>query len=114
MQKKQENSMYKPFLNILSALFAALVVTVAIGAPFYYYSYMKPEAIEVHALRDTVDSLQLVISSMQQVDTLTLNISEINAKNIESIEQEQAIVKRRVTDLEWWAKDVDADLDSYD
>lgn len=61
-----------------------------------------------------VDSLEVVINRMQKIDTLILDMSEYNSKDIEVMTEKQDILGERVTATEIWMRDIDCELDRFD
>lgn len=102
------------FLSVLSSFAAALIVVGAIVLPFYVHSRQSKSNERFYEIENKVDSLENVITKMQEVDTLSLNICETNSKNIEAIEQGQVDIKKRITNLEWWTKELDEELNEFD
>lgn len=61
-----------------------------------------------------VDSLEVVINRMQKIDTLILDMSEYNSKDIEIMTEKQDILGERVTATEIWMRDIDCELNRFD
>lgn len=98
--------------NLGSTLLALVVVFGLIGLPFILYdsSIMNREK----DLIKKVDSLEVVINRMQKIDTLILDMSEYNSKDIEVMTEKQDILGERVTATEIWMRDIDCELNRFD
>ena len=93
----------KDFLKeALKSIVALLIVGGAILSPYLIYSASKTREAEN------------VITNMQNVDTLILNISEYNSKDIEVMGERQDEIKARVLATERQIQDLNDELDSYD
>lgn len=104
--------MEKPIFNFLSAIAAAIIVGACIAAPFYFsYKEYKGKLIETE---QRLDSLEAVITNMQQVDTLVLNMSEYNAKSIEVMEENHVLMSTRLNATEHEIREINKDLDAFD
>ena len=112
-KKEQEIFMKELVLNILAALCALFLLTTVVTAPFWVSStVMKMK--EVNNIKETVDSLKTVIANMQQVDTLILDMSEYNSRNIEVLTENNETLASSVKTIQRKVRDIDYDLDRFD
>lgn len=103
----------KEFLEKLGATLLALAFVLGlVGLPF-----MLCDSRMMNREKDLikkVDSLEVVINRMQKIDTLILDMSEYNSKDIEMMNEKQDILGKRVTATERWMRDIDCELDRFD
>ena len=105
----------KDFLKeAFKSIVALLIVGGAILSPYLIYSASKTREAENRIIANKLDSLENVITNMQNVDTLILNISEYNSKDIEVMGERQDEIKARVLATERQIQDLNDELDSYD
>lgn len=103
--------MDKPIYNVLSALLALAIVAAAIVLPYHFaLKYVRKTANNIKHLQEQVDSLSLVTSTMGQVDTLILDMSEYNSRNIEVLTENSEILSSSMKDIQKKVKDIDNDL----
>lgn len=103
--------MDKPIYNVLSALLALAIVAAAIVLPYRYaFKYVRRTADNIKHLQEQVDSLSVVTATMGQVDTLILDMSEYNSRNIEVLTENNEILSSSMKDIQKKVKNIDNDL----
>ena len=102
--------------NILKKLLTGFVVLFAcyfvVSVPYLLSS--SGIRMENEFIYHQLDSLQNVINEMRGVDTLIINMSEHNAKNVEMLEENNKEIRERLKRAENDISRIDADLNAYD
>lgn len=107
----------KEFLqNLCSVVVAVTIVGGLLYAPFYFFHLRPKEETRVMSTKIVakIDSLENIINTMVQTDTLLLDRYTDILNKVNLIDGTYVEIAGRVSNVESGLRDLNAELDSYD